>query len=341
MTTQPETAVGSEATPAAETSPADAFNDIASEMLGEDDEDQDEAPQGDEDEAPASDEDVDDDIVDEEPEDEAALPPIEPPVSLTAEEKETFKNLPREAQEFTARRIGELEKGFQTKAQEAAQKERVAMRQAAEYIAQVEGESAQRLSEYAKQLAVPEPDPALIATDPVAYAQQVRAHQYYTAQQQQVQREAEEARTRQAHYEGLLQQNAADEFQSRLSEALPEFFDATEGPKLREKLTATAQSLGFSEQEIHEANANAILALKQISDLKAKAEKYDALMKRQMERVRGGKNLPPVSKPGVAKGADQNRKAKGDAAWEVVKTAKSRSVRDEAAATWFEANGFM
>lgn len=334
--------VGGDGNPA-DANPATAFEDIAANMLGEEEEEQDAPPVGDDDEIEEADPETDEADEDEEIELEADdLPPIEPPVSLTAEEKDIFKGLPREAQEFTARRIGELEKGFQTKAQEAAQAQRQSMRQAAEYIAQVEADTADRLELYAQQLAAPEPDPALIATDPVAYAQQVRAHQYYTAQQQQVQREAEEARTRQAQYQQLLAQNAAEEFRQTLTSELPEFFDETAGPKVREELTATAKFLGFSDQEIHEANAGAILALKRVGDLKAKADKYDSLMKKQMERVRGAKgNLPPVSKPGVARGPDQNRKAKADAAWNTAKTAKSRNAKDEALADWMSNTGWL
>ena len=340
MTTQPETAVGSEATPAAEANPADAFNDIASEMLGEDEEEQDEAPEGDEPTDDAPEEEVDDDIVDEE--DEPDLPAIEPPHSLTAEEKEAFKNLPREAQEFTARRIGELEKGFQTKAQEAAQKERTAMKQAAEYIQQVQGEVAEQM-EYLSQLLVhPRPPARLAAENPAFYAQELEAHESSLAQRQQAQQQIEGYRAQQQHYQALLQQHEQEQFRQRLSEALPEFLDETTGPKVREELTATAKSLGFTDEEIFTANANQIIALKAITELKAKADKYDGLMKKQMERVREGKGkLPPVSKPGVARGADASRKAKSDAAWQVVKSAKSRDVRDHAAADWLENNGFL
>ena len=77
---------------------------------------------GDEEEEPIADEDSDPDFAGEDDAgEEAELPPIAPPVSLTAEEKSKFASLPRDAQEIISRRVGELERGFQTKAQEAAQ----------------------------------------------------------------------------------------------------------------------------------------------------------------------------------------------------------------------------
>jgi hypothetical protein len=45
--------------------------------------------------------------------------------------------------------------------------------------------------------------------------------------------------------------------------------------------------------------------------LKAKADKFDKLMAKQMEKVRANKGkLPPVSKPGVAKAPGAARQAR-------------------------------
>lgn len=340
--TQPTQAVGGEATPVdARTDALNTFEDIASEMLGEQDEEEEqpeaeaEAPEAEAEDEPELDE------ADIEAEDIESLPPIDAPVSWTAEEKEEFAALPRALQETLSRREGEREKFVQTKAQEAARERTNAMREAAEYVATLQSETAAQLEQYAQQFTVPEPDPALIATDPVAYAQQVRAHQYYSAQRAEAQRQAEGAKAQAQQYQALLQQHEQETFRQRLGEALPDFFDETNGPKLRNELTATAKSLGFSDEAIFNANADQIVALKAVSDLKAKADKFDKLMAKQMERVRAGKQLPPVSKPGVAKGPDQNRQARADQAWQQAKSAKSRPAKDEALAAWMENTGWL
>src|SRR4249919_2977364 len=176
--TQEATPVGGDGIPA-DANPADAFNASAEEMVGPDEEDQDEQPGEDDGEQPeateAEDEPSEEDI-------EPELPAIDPPNSLTAEEKEAFKSLPREAQEFTARRIGELEKGFQSKAQEAAQAREAARTEALQFAAQLKDETVQRLRHYEQMLEVRPPDAALFRANPEAYAQQLETYQYANAQ---------------------------------------------------------------------------------------------------------------------------------------------------------------
>lgn len=297
MTTQPNEAVGSgePIAPTPEDRLAAAFGDEPEQQEDEETPETDEAPQPEEgDEPEISEEDI--------AEAEAALPPIDPPISWTAEEKERFNGLPRETQEFIAKRETERERFVQTKAQEAAQAQRVVSKQAAEYLAQVEQQTAEQLEWFEQQLNVSEPDPALIATNPALYAQQKRAYDHYAAQRNLAQQQRNEALQRAQQYQTVIQQQEAEEFHQRLSTELPEFFDETSGPKLKTELTATAKFLGFSDEDIFRATAPQILALKRITDVKAKAEKYDALMRKQMERVRAGKSaLPPVSKPGTAK----------------------------------------
>jgi hypothetical protein len=336
--TQPIEAVGGDGNPA-DANPADAFNAIADEMLGVEPEEEQPAeeplePEGDEpeDEAPEEAELDDEDI-------EPDLPAIEPPNSLTAEEKEAFKGLPREAQEFTARRIGELEKGFQSKAQEAAQAKQAAQLEALRLVEQVKAEAAERLQNYADQFEVKPPSAALLRTDPDAYANQLEAYQYYTAQREQAQRDADKARADQAQIQAARAQHEAEQFRQRLEAELPEIFDPATGQKLAQELNATAELLGFDPNEI--SDVSAIKALKQTAEWKSDSDKYRALMAKKMERVRAGKNPPPITKPGTARLPEQNRKARADKAWETALSAKSRNVRDEALATWAEQAGFL
>lgn len=264
--------------------------------------------EGDEEEAEVTEDDIEDDEAEE-------LPPIEAPISWTAEEKERFNGLPRETQEFISKREGEREKFVQTKAQEAAQAQRHATKQAAEYLTQVQQEAAEQLEWFAQQLNVSEPNPELIATNPALYAQQKRAYDHYTAQRDQAQQQAQHARQQAHEYQSVLQQQEQEQFHQLLTTELPEFFDEKVGPQLKEQMTATAKTLGYSDDEIFRADARQIIALKRITDIKAKAAKYDALMAKKMERVRAGKSkLPPVSKPGAAKspGAGANAQYQAD-----------------------------
>src|SRR4249919_3753994 len=130
---QPDMAAGGDGNPA-DANPATPFEDIAAEMLGADEKEE-EQPVEDDAEATEAKAELSEDDLSEEA-NEPDLPAIDPPNSLTAEEKEAYKSLPREAQEFTARRIGELEKGFQTKAQETAQAREAARTEALQFMSQ-------------------------------------------------------------------------------------------------------------------------------------------------------------------------------------------------------------
>lgn len=301
MTTQPEQAVGSgePIAPTPEDRLAAAFGDEPEQQEEDAPEDgaepEGEAPAPEGEEAEPTEDDIDDDEADE-------LPPIDAPISWTAEEKERFAGLPRETQEYIAKRETERERFVQTKAQEAAQAERAATKQAAQYLAQVQQQAAEELEWFAQQLNVSEPDPALIATNPALYAQQKRAYDHYSAQRDLAQQKRYEALQQAQQYQAVLQQQEAEEFHQRLSTEFPEFLDQSIGPKVKTDLEATAKDLGFSDEDIFRANAPQILALKRATDWKAKAAKYDALMAKKMERVRAGKSaLRPVSKPGTAK----------------------------------------
>jgi hypothetical protein len=178
-----------------------------------------------------------------------------------------------------------------------------------------------------------------LRTDPDAYANQLEAYQYYTAQREQAQRDADKARADQAQIQAARAQHEAEQFRQRLEAELPEIFDPATGQKLAQELNATAELLGFDPNEI--SDVSAIKALKQTAEWKSDSDKYRALMAKKMERVRAGKNPPPITKPGTARLPEQNRKARADKAWETALSAKSRNVRDEALATWAEQAGFL
>jgi hypothetical protein len=204
---------------------------------------------------------------------------------------------------------------------------------------QIKAEAVEHLQRYAKQFEVKPPSAELFQRDPVAYAQQLEAYQTITAQREQAQRDAEKFRAEQASIQSARQQHEAEQFHQQLQAEMPEVFDPSTGQSLLKELTATAELLGFDPNEI--SSVPAIKALKVTSEWKAKAEKYDALMKKQMERVRSGKNPPPIVKPGTARTSGETRKARGDAAWQQALTARTRPQRDAALAQWAEDSGWL
>lgn len=332
-------AAGEAVTTPVDANPADAFTALADDLLGEDEQDEDqsevdeEAPQDAEPEA-------EDEPSDEDVEQEDDLPAIEAPNSLTAEEKEKFKALPREAQEFTARRIGELEKGFATKAQEAAQAREAARTEALQFAAQLKAEAVEQLSRYAQQFEVRPPDANLFRSNPEAYAQQLEAYQYANAQREQAQRDAERATAERDQYNAALQQHEAQAFRQRLETELPEAFGEG-GQKFISELAATAQALGYDDNAIQNSSVEELKALKSVSEWKAKADRFDKAMSKKMERVREGKTPPPISRPGVSRGPNESRKAKADQAWQTAVSAKTRNARESALATWADTTGWL
>lgn len=334
MATQPEAAVGNEAQAPVEAEATNPFEAIAEEMLGPDEpEEEEQSAEADEGETPEDAEEIAEEVVEED------IPPIDAPNSWDNEAKEEFKKLPRALQETVQKREAERERFVQAKSQEAAQAQRNATIEAMKVAEQIKAEAVQQLQRYAQQLEVKPPSAELFQRDPVAYAQQLEAYQNITAQREQAQRDAERFSAEQAQLQQVRQQHEAQAFHQQLQAEVPEVFDPSTGQEVLKQLTATAELLGFDPNQI--SDVTAIKALKVTSEWKTKAEKYDALMKKQMERVRSGKAPPPIVKPGTARDPQVTRKARGDAAWQQALTARTRPQRDAALAQWAEDSGWL
>lgn len=313
-----------------DSTPAEAFEALADEWLEEVDGEQQEPPATEEGEAEAelTEEDVG--------EEEAAEPPINPPASLTAEEKEAFKGWPRDAQEAFTRRVSDMERGFQGKSLEVKQAKEQAERGAIEHVHQLHTAYAEQYDKLAANLTPKQPDPSLIATNPNLYAQQMAEYQHWDAQRGEAQRLADQHRQQAEAHARALETRARDEFIAELSEKFPEYLDPASGAEHQRKLSSTAAALGYSPEQIAQANATDILAVRTASDWKAKADKYDALMAKKMERVRAAKGLPKVTRPGAASTNAQATAARQQSAWNQVQ----RNTRDyDAFADVLEASG--
>lgn len=321
---QPEQAAGEVGNPA-DSNPADAFNAIAEEMLGDTPQEEEEPAA---DEGEPSDELTEDDIAAEEEADD--LPPIDAPVSWDAEAKAKFAELPRELQETVTKREAERERFVQQKSQEAARArsevETVAMQQLAAYERQV----AEQLQYFAAQSEVAKPDPALLAADPVAYAYQQRKYDDAQAQRQAAQQQAQQFAQQAQQREAYAEQVRLQQEHQTIVEHFPEYADPTTGPELQRKLSAVAKRIGYPDELISQARATDIIAMKKVADAFDKADRYDALQSKKMEKVRAAKGLPRVAKPGVSQGTDQLRANRANAAFETAKSTNNREVQGAA-----------
>ncbi len=310
--TQPEEAVGGASDPvvAAEPTVEDrlsaAFGEQAEEPEKKPEDDPD-APQGEEGDLTA--EDLEDDEGGEAGDDQ----PIAPPTSWTGENKAKFAELPRELQEYVAQRETEREKFVQSKAQEASKTRSEVVQETWAAVQQIRLQQAQVLQGLLPEIPR-KPSNQLNVDDPIEYANQMDVYDWAVAQHQQVQQHLSFAQ-QEAQFALNEQVRLGNEQTGAvLAKEFPEYLDPTEGPKLREKLGSIALEVGYSAEQLAKVDATDILAMRKISDWKAKADKYDTLMAKKMEKVREAKDLPRVSRPGTAqpRGAAANQRYADD-----------------------------
>ena len=337
MTTQPNEAVANDANGNvdAKAEAADVFTKLAAEEFGVSD-DEEEPAEGAEEQSEATEEAEDGLEIEEEVDD---LPPIEAPVSWDAEAKAKFAELPRDVQEYVAKREGERERFVQSKSQEAVRAKQEAVQQATSELARIQQGYAQHFQQLADQILPQRPNPMLLQQDPQAFYAQQYAYESAQAQQRELQQRASEyAQSAQAH-EAQAQQAYMAEQHRVIVENFPEYTDPTTGPKLQAELSAVAKELGYSAELISQARAEDILAMRTAADWKAKASKYDALQAKKMEKVRSAKGLPRVAKPGVTQGTDQLRARSAQAALETARSSKNRDVQGAAFLEYLEKTG--
>jgi hypothetical protein len=262
-------------------------------------------------------------------EEDEAETPITPPVSWTGEQKEKFATLPRDVQEYIAERETQREKFVQTKAQEAKSIETRAQAQAAEAFQNVAQTFAQQIT--ALRVALPErPSHQLQADDPYTYAEQMDAYERSVAHNQWIEQQVGRVTQQLRQVQSAEHQREQMETLAALQQDFPEYLDNERGPELRQKLGSTAQSLGYSAEQIAAADHNDIKAMRTATEWREKAEKYDRLMSKKMERVREAKTMPKVSRPGTAQAPGQaaNQRYSAD------REAMRRGDRDAAAAVF-------
>lgn len=234
-----------------------------------------------------------------EQDEEPAAPAIDPPVSWDAEAKERFAKLPPEDQQYIADRESQRDKFVNTKAMEAAQ-HRKAAETVTEQYTQLHRQYAEQLGTYAQAITPAEPDLALLATDPHAFAEQAQRYKQAMAQRDYLSQQAAEAKSR---ADQISQQQAvyqAQQDEAMLTEMIPEYGDPVKRTEFLTNVIGVARELGWPDDLIAQARPHDILAVKQAASWKADAEKWRGLQKAKMEPVRAAKTLPKVSKPGAA-----------------------------------------
>lgn len=237
--------------------------------------------------------------------DEPEEPAIDAPASLTADEKERFQALPKEAQEMIAEVEARRNKDVQEGLSKARLAQQSAERKAAETTTQARIEALQEMQRFALSYAPQAPDPNLAYSDPQAYMQQQAIYQAENAQHQQLMQQIH------AEYQQHQQQLQAAEQEAlqadirACADELPEMRDQQQWTQLVDRLTPIAKELGYDDERIAMALPSDILAMKRVADWKAKAVKYDELSRTKMAAVRSHKS----AKPGVAN-SERNGKAK-------------------------------
>ncbi|MGV0964203.1 MAG: hypothetical protein ACOYBT_09965 [Polynucleobacter sp.] len=254
---------------------------------------------------------------------EPASPAIDAPVSLTAEEKAKFAQLSPEAQRYVAELEGRRANQVQTATTKAAEAQRSAETSAARADAQAKAVYAQQLKAFADNLAPQRPDPMLAQTDPATFialnAQYDAAKAQHEDFVQQVQALGQSADQQ------LTETEIAERDRALL--AIPEVQNEDTRNAFFERGIGVAKTLGLDMAGLNSATAGEWKALHQVSGWKDKADKYDAAMARQMQRVREGRKAN-TAKPNAAQPSSGEKQGVRDARQRL---AKSGDVRDAAA----------
>lgn len=211
--------------------------------------------------------------------------PVEAPVSLKAEEKEKFSQLPREAQQALSEIIQRREQDAQKGVESAQTAQRQAQAEAADKVAEAQRDFAQRFATVLSHFA-PQPPPAELARSNTAeylyrdaiFKQEQAAFQNLIGGIEDLQNQST------AHFEGR-QEEWTDEQLNQLK-SIPEYANEATRGQWGADIQNVGVELGYSEDALGQVNAQDVLALNRARAWKAKAEKWDAHQKKRNERPR-------------------------------------------------------
>lgn len=238
---------------------------------------------------------------------EAELPPIEPPRSWKAEEKERFKALPRETQAYLAERETERDRAIRQSQNEAAEKLKglTAKEQAVEQARQqYEAALPQLLQTLQNQQAGEFSDIKTIQdVERLAREDWPRYLQWDVAQKKiaAVQQEMLSANQRQQQEKQQKFSEFAQRQDDLFKDRVPDMGDPAKAVKLQSAAMSVLKDLGFEEAELASSwNGEKDISLR---DHRVQLLIRDATLWREAQQkalTAAKKPVPPVQRPGVA-----------------------------------------
>lgn len=303
----------------------------------------DEEPEGDQpededgDEYDAEAEDGDEPEGDEEDDsDEPDEPAIDPPVSLNAEEKEVFAQLPPEAQKAWAASETRRNQQVQEATTRASEAQRVAEAKAAQANAQAESVFAEQLKAVVSAFAPQEPDPANYASieqyrhAKAVYDHQLAQHNQFAQQVAQVGKETPEQKAAriQARDQQLL--------------TIPEIADPATRDEFIRGAFSVAEELGYDTADLAEnMDVGDLKALARVRKAFEAEKELERIRAKSKERVRDKSSGKFKSmRPGAAPHGD-TRRGNAAKAFDRVKTASNRQQQADAMADFLEKGGYL
>lgn len=317
---------------------ADFENFLFGEEDGEDAETNEEQEEAEDDDLdPEEGEDESDEAEEDDEDEEPDVPAIEAPVSLNAEEKEVFAQLPPEAQQAWAA----SETRRNTQVQEATTKAKEAQRQAEQAAASAERQAEARRAEQMKAFTAafePQmPDPTNY-NDIQAYQRDKAIYDHSKAQFDQLKQQVETIGVE-------TEEQRVERIKARDAELMkiPEIADEATRDTFIKSAFEVAAELGYDQSDLAEhMDANDLKALGMAAKWKADSAELARIKAKSQERRRDGKTGKFKSlKPGTAS-QPSSRAVKAKKSWQRVKeTNGNRAAQSEAMAEWLEASGHL
>jgi hypothetical protein len=237
---------------------------------------------------------------------EAEQSAIDAPVSLKAEEKENFAQLPLEAQRFVSDVLQRRDREAQVGLESARQAQRQAETNAAGQIAQTQSHYAQVLNTVLETFAPQPPPLELLNEDPRAYMIQKTIYEEESAQFQQF-TSGLHGLKQQADGHFVQQEQVANQERVRGLMGIPEFANEETRATFVNEIQTVGEALGYTVQALAQMDVQDMTAIKRARDWKAKAEKWDAHQKKRNERPRAAAGRFAAAPAGarMAGGANQ------------------------------------
>ncbi len=250
------------------TEPTESTNTDAADFYGEDQSDQGQVE------------------TEEEPADDEAEEPIVAPVSLKAEEKEQFLQLPREAQQALSDILGRRDRETQQGLETARAAQRQAETSAADTIAEAQRDFAARSAQLIAAFAPQEPSLELLQQDPIAYMREQKLYEHQLGQFNAMIGELDQMHGQAtSHFTQREQHENQERIKGLMS--IPEFAnEETRGQFIGELEKFGTGHLGYSVQQLAQMDATDMTALKRAMNDHRDAEKWRAHQKKRNERPR-------------------------------------------------------